>query len=178
MPPTAPTASSPATSWFGTGKRPVNSLSTGGGWTSGAFQQGWNGQLHGRFGMRAKFDPGQGLSGTDQPFGWGDEWRGDYNGQASVARIDLGSGDDTATLLAGSAVVNGGAGADTAAFDGPASRYAVTALADGSTRVVDNAGVLGLTVLWGVERLRFADAEVAAPGQAALNSVLDLNPIG
>ncbi len=117
-------------------------------------------------------------SGTDQPFGWGDVWRGDYNGQASVARMDLGAGDDTATLLAGSAVVNGGAGSDTAAFDGPASRYAVSALADGSTRVADTAGVLGLTVLWGVERLRFADAEAAAPGQAALNSVLDLGPLG
>jgi hypothetical protein len=117
-------------------------------------------------------------SGTDQPFGWGDAWRGDYNGQASAARVDLGAGDDAVTLMAGSTVVNGGAGTDTAAFDGSAFRYAVSALADGSTRVADTSGALGLAVLWGVERLRFADAEVAAPGQAALGSVLNLSPIG
>ena len=117
-------------------------------------------------------------SGTDQPYGWGAEWRGDYNGQASVARVDLGAGDDTATLLAGSAVVNGGAGDDTAVFGGAASRYAVSALADGSTRVADTTGAQGLTVLWGVEHLRFADTEIAAPGRAPLASVLDLSPIG
>jgi beta-glucanase (GH16 family) len=117
-------------------------------------------------------------SGTDQPFGWGPDWRGDYDGRASVARVDLGAGDDTATLLAGGAVLNGGAGVDTVAFDGPASRYAVAALADGSTRVADGNGVLGLSVLWGVERLRFADSEIAAPGQAATASVLDLSPLG
>ena len=115
---------------------------------------------------------------TDQPFGWGAEWNGDYDGRASVARVDLGAGDDTATLLAGSAVVNGGAGADTVVFAGPASRYAVSAVADGSTRVADTTGALGLSVLWGVERLRFGDAEIAAPGQAAVASVLDLAPIG
>ena len=117
-------------------------------------------------------------SSVDQPFGWGAEWRGDYDGRSSVARVDLGTGDDTATLLAGSSVVNGGAGADTAVFEGPASRYAVSAVADGSTRVADTSGALGLSVLWGVERLRFGDAEIAAPGQAALASVLDLTPIG
>ena len=117
-------------------------------------------------------------SGTDQPYGWGDGWRGDYNGLASVARIDLGPGDDAVTLLAGSAVVNGGAGTDAAVFGGAASRYAVSALADGSTRVADTTGAMGPAVLWGIERLRFADVEVAAPGQAALNSVLDLGPIG
>ncbi len=117
-------------------------------------------------------------SDTDQPYGWGDAWRGDYDGRASVARIDLGAGDDRVTLLAGSAVVNGGAGTDTAVFDGSASRYAVSALADGSTRVADTTGVLGLSVLWGIERLRFADTETAAPGQAALASVLDLSPLG
>ena len=117
-------------------------------------------------------------SGTDQPFGWGEQWNGAYDGRASVARVELGAGDDTAMLLAGSAVVNGGAGTDTAAFDGPASRYAVSALADGSTRVADITGALGLSVLWGIERLRFGDSEIAAPGQAAVASVLDLNPVG
>ena len=33
-------------------------------WTSGAFSQGWNGQLYGRYEVRARFDPGQGLSGA------------------------------------------------------------------------------------------------------------------
>jgi hypothetical protein len=117
-------------------------------------------------------------SGTDQPFGWGEHWNGAYDGRASVARVELGADNDTATLLAGSAVVNGGAGTDTAAFDGPASRYAVSALADGSTRVADTTGALGLSVLWGIERLRFGDAEIAAPGQAAVASVLDLALIG
>jgi hypothetical protein len=54
----------------------------------------------------------------------------------------------------------------------------VSALADGSTRVADAVGVLGAAVLWGIERLRFGEAEAAAPGKAALNSVLDLGPIG
>lgn len=116
-------------------------------------------------------------SGADQPFSWGADWRGDYDGLASVARVDLGAGDDTARLSAGSSVVNGGAGNDTAAFEGPASRYAVAALADGSTRVADTTGALGLSVLWGIERVRFGDSEIAAPGQAALASVLDLAPI-
>lgn len=118
-----------------------------------------------------------GRSGADQPYGWGAEWNAAYDGRASSARVDLGAGDDGAWLLAGSAVVNGGAGVDTAVFEGAASRYAVSALPDGSTRVVDGTGVLGLSVLWGVERLRFADAEIAAPGQAAVASVLDLAPI-
>ena len=46
------------------GEASVNSVSTPYGWTSGAFQQGWNGQLYGRFEVRAKFDPGQGISGA------------------------------------------------------------------------------------------------------------------
>ena len=54
----------------------------------------------------------------------------------------------------------------------------MSALADGSTRVADTGGVLGPAVLWEIERLRFAGAEAAAPGQAALISVLDLSPIG
>ena len=59
-------------------------------------------------------------SGTDEPYAWGPDWQPGYNGLASTARVGLGNGDDTATLWAGSGVVDGGAGADTAAFAGPA----------------------------------------------------------
>jgi hypothetical protein len=36
------------------GEASVNSASTQWGWTSGAFQQGWNGQIYGRYEVRAK----------------------------------------------------------------------------------------------------------------------------
>lgn len=106
-------------------------------------------------------------TGTDDPFGWGNWWNGSYGGQISVAVIATGDGNDVIRLLAGSGVVDGGAGTDTAVFAGAAARYAVRALADGSTEVRDTTGSVGPFTLWGVEALRFDDATIAAPGQAA-----------
>lgn len=119
-----------------------------------------------------------GRSNIDQPFGWGSEWRGDYDGLSSVYRVNLGAGEDWATLAAGGGVVDGGAGVDTVVFWGPVSRFAVTALSDGSTRVDDRTGAQGGAVLWGVERLNFADAEIAAPGQAPAPSAIGIAPVG
>ena len=40
----------------------VANIADGNGWTSGAFQQGWNGQMYGRWSISAKFDAGQGVT--------------------------------------------------------------------------------------------------------------------
>ena len=120
------------------------------------------------------------LTGADDPFAWGAEWNGAYAGQFSTVRINAGPGDDTVTLLAGSVIVDGGAGTDTAVFEGaPRARFQVEALADGSTRVQDTTGALGTAILWGVERLQFADAAIAAPGQAAWSGApIAIGPVG
>lgn len=46
------------------GEVAVNTFGGPAGWYSGAFQQGWNGQLYGRDEVRAAFDPGQGITGA------------------------------------------------------------------------------------------------------------------
>lgn len=107
------------------------------------------------------------LSGLDELFAWGSRWQGGYAGQASTATVSAGAGDDRVVLLAGSAIVDGGSGVDTVVFAGNAARYVVQATAEGATYVTDPTGALGPTLLWGVERLAFADGEMAAPGQAA-----------
>ncbi len=119
-----------------------------------------------------------GRSNIDQPFAWGGQWRGDYDGRASVFRINLGAGDDWVTPLVGGGVVDGGTGEDAVVFWGARPNYAVTAQADGSTRVDDLSGAQGSVVLWAVERLLFAETsgitEVAPPGQAPAPFVIDI----
>jgi beta-glucanase (GH16 family) len=69
------------------GEASVNSASTPSGWTSGAFQGGWNGQLYGRFEIRARFDPGQGISGALLL------WPSDDQGGAEVDLIETRTAD-------------------------------------------------------------------------------------
>ncbi|MBX6742104.1 MAG: DUF4214 domain-containing protein [Acetobacteraceae bacterium] len=117
------------------------------------------------------------LSDFDEHFAWGSRWHGDYAGQNSIAQIGAGAGDDTTTLLAGSGVVDGGGGNDTAVFAGAASRYQIQAQPDGATRVTDSTGVLGPYVLWNVEHLQFDDQNVAAPGQAPYPGTIAINSL-
>lgn len=44
------------------GEMNVANIAGGNGWTSGAFQQGWNGQMYGRWEISARFDAGQGVT--------------------------------------------------------------------------------------------------------------------
>ena len=67
----------------------------------------------------------------------------------------------------------GSAGVDVAVFSGNQDDYAVVRNADNSITVTDNrppaGGLLsndGVDTLWGIEVLRFADGDVAAPGPA------------
>jgi beta-glucanase (GH16 family) len=69
------------------GEASVNSASTQWGWTSGAFQQGWNGQIYGRYEVRAKLDAGQGISGAILL------WPTDDEGGAEVDLIEVRGAD-------------------------------------------------------------------------------------
>ena len=46
------------------GELSLNSIATPYGWTSGGVNMGWNGQLYGRFEVRARLDEGKGTSGA------------------------------------------------------------------------------------------------------------------
>lgn len=97
-------------------------------------------------------------------------------------------GRDTLSGLAGNDVIDGGGGTDTAHYSGARANYTVSITASGTT-VTDNTGAEGVDRLGNVERLHFANADLALDingnagevyrlYQAAFNRAPDLEGIG
>jgi len=82
----------------------------------------------------------------------GTEGADKLSGQGGNDRLTGGSGDD---------VIDGGAGVDTAVYAGRHDAYAITPGGGGAWTVQDKAGTEGTDHLTGVERLHFADVDVA-----------------
>lgn len=97
---------------------------------------------------------------VDVGSGFGDLAAQTLNGTAGVDTIYANQGADRITGLGGNDVIDGGGGVDTAVFAGARANYTVTSGAGGLT-VKDNTGVDGADVLANVERLHFANADVA-----------------
>ena len=118
------------------------------------------------------------FSSADEPFAWGNDWNKDYDGHASIAQVSTGAGNDTILVDAGQAIIDAGAGDDTVAWNNLSSRFTVDVAADGATRVADKLGVLGTSLLYGVEHLAFSDLTMAAPSSAALATPISTSPLG
>lgn len=76
------------------------------------------------------------------------------------------TGDNVITGGGGDDVIDGRGGQDTVVYAGPASRYVITQVGTATYRVVDRLGeetTAAGDTLTGIERLRFADGEVAPP---------------
>ena len=97
---------------------------------------------------------------VDVGSGFGDLAGQTINGTTGADTIHANQGADRITGLAGNDVIDGGGGVDTAVFVGARANYTVTSGAGGLT-VKDNTGVDGTDVLANVERLHFANADVA-----------------
>ncbi len=74
--------------------------------------------------------------------------------------VDAGAGNDLMTGGAGNDVLYGGAGIDTAVFSGNRANFSL-APSGGNYVVTDRSGVEGTDTLVSVERVRFADTNVA-----------------
>jgi hypothetical protein len=74
------------------------------------------------------------------------------SGQGGNDRIAGGAGDDA---------IDGGAGVDTAVYAGRHDAYAISAAGTGAWTVQDKSGAEGTDQLTGIERLHFADVDVA-----------------
>ena len=118
------------------------------------------------------------FSTYDEPFAWGSDWNKDYDGHASIAQVSTGAGNDTITIDAGQAIIDAGAGDDTVAWNNPMSRFTIDVAPDGATRVVDTQGVLGTSLLYGVEHLAFSDQTIAAPSSTERATPITVAPIG
>jgi hypothetical protein len=81
-------------------------------------------------------------------------------GGAGSDTLDGGDGNDTLSGGPGDDQLNGGAGIDTAAYAGSAADFTVTKTTGGFT-VADKTGKQGTDHLTGIERLHFADADMA-----------------
>jgi Ca2+-binding RTX toxin-like protein len=81
-------------------------------------------------------------------------------GNALANELAGNDGNNVITGLGGNDHIDGGAGIDTAVYSGPRSQYTLAALA-GVEQVADTSGQEGIDTLANVERLRFADANVA-----------------
>jgi Tol biopolymer transport system component len=82
-------------------------------------------------------------------------------GTDSADKLSGQGGNDRLTGGAGNDILDGGAGVDTAVYAGRHDAYAISAAADGTWNVQDKTGSDGADRLAGVERLDFADADVA-----------------
>jgi Tol biopolymer transport system component len=82
-------------------------------------------------------------------------------GTDSADRLSGQGGNDRLTGGAGNDVIDGGAGVDTAVYAGRRDAYAVSAAGTGAWTVQDKTGSDGVDQLTGVERLHFADVDVA-----------------
>jgi Tol biopolymer transport system component len=82
-------------------------------------------------------------------------------GTDSADKLSGQGGNDRLTGGAGNDVIDGGAGVDTAVYAARHDAYAISAAADGTWTVQAKAGSDGTDRLAGVERLHFADGDVA-----------------
>lgn len=92
--------------------------------------------------------------------GFGDLAGQTINGSAGVDTVLANQGADRITGLGGNDVIDGGGGVDTAVYLGARANYTIASGAGGLT-VTDNTGTDGVDVLANVERLHFANADVA-----------------
>lgn len=92
--------------------------------------------------------------------GFGDTTGQTINGTAGADTVNANQGADRITGLGGNDVIDGGGGVDTAVYQGARANYTVASGAGGLT-VTDNTGADGVDVLANVERLHFANADVA-----------------
>lgn len=72
-----------------------------------------------------------------------------------------GAGDDTLTGDTGNDTLDGGSGIDLAVFSGKLSQYTRTVSGTDTYSIRDNAGTDGTDILSGIERLSFADGNLA-----------------
>lgn len=112
-----------------------------------------------------KYTPGQAsdvrnLVKADVGSGFGDLAGQTLNGSAGVDTILANQGADRITGLGGNDVIDGGGGLDSAIYLGARANYMIAAGAGGVT-VRDATGADGVDVLANVERLHFANADVA-----------------
>lgn len=110
------------------------------------------------------------------------------NGGAGNDTLLGNQGRDTLTGLAGNDVIDGGGGVDTAIYSGARANFTVSITASG-TRITDNTGAEGVDQLGNVERVHFANADLALDingnagevyrlYQAAFDRVPDLEGVG
>ncbi|MRV71889.1 DUF4214 domain-containing protein [Duganella sp. FT92W] len=92
--------------------------------------------------------------------GFGDTTGQTINGTAGADTVNANQGADRITGLGGNDVIDGGGGVDTAVYQGARANYTVASGAGGLT-ITDNTGADGVDVLANVERLHFANADVA-----------------
>ncbi|MBY0241102.1 MAG: DUF4214 domain-containing protein [Burkholderiaceae bacterium] len=92
--------------------------------------------------------------------GFGDLAGQTINGSAGIDTVLANQGADRITGLGGNDVIDGGGGIDTAVYLGARDNYTITSGAGGLT-VTDNSGADGVDVLANVERLHFANADLA-----------------
>jgi len=97
---------------------------------------------------------------TEVGAGFGDLAGQTINGDTGVDTILANQGADRITGLGGNDVIDGGGGLDTAVYLGARANYTVTAGAGGVT-VTDATGVDGVDIVANVERLHFANADIA-----------------
>lgn len=104
-------------------------------------------------------------------------------GNAQANNITGGAGADTLSGRGGNDILSGGGGVDTVVMTGLQSDY-VIASGSGYFSITDNiAGRDGLDILYGVERVRFADGTVVelgapAPAPVAMASLFAEDPVG
>ncbi|CAN7442494.1 DUF4214 domain-containing protein [Pseudoduganella sp. LjRoot289] len=92
-------------------------------------------------------------------------------GGAGADLIFANQGNDLLTGAAGNDTIDGGGGVDTALYNAARASFTLSLGANGQTAITDTAGTLGVDILANVERLHFADADLAldingAAGQA------------
>lgn len=92
--------------------------------------------------------------------GFGDTAAQTLTGGAGVDVILGNQGRDLISGLAGSDVIDGGGGVDTAVYAGARANFTVTIAASGAT-LADTTGAEGSDKLANVERIHFADADLA-----------------
>ncbi len=92
--------------------------------------------------------------------GFGDTAAQTINGGAGADIVNANQGADRITGMGGNDIIDGGGGTDTVVFQGARANYNI-ALGAGGITVTDNTGVDGVDVLANVERLHFANADIA-----------------
>jgi len=110
-------------------------------------------------------------------------------GTAGNDQLKGGAGNDEITGGGGNDNIDGGAGLDTAFYAGKRANFTIAKQSNGSYTVTDKTGVEGTDTLVNVERLQFADLNVALDGggtagqayriyQAAFNRAPDQSGLG